>query len=65
MIFIFLLYHTKEYKGTTTLEGLYIYFRELYHTKEYKGTTTKNGQHQEGYYYIIPKNIRELQQSSE
>lgn len=41
MPFLFLiLYHTKEYKGTTTDRVQYYRNEELYHTKEYKGTTT-------------------------
>ena len=38
-----LLYHTKNYQGTTTLEQLRQKDIQLYHTKNYQGTTTKRG----------------------
>ena len=35
-----LLYHTKDYQGTTTMAIIYISLGALYHTKDYQGTTT-------------------------
>ena len=55
------LYHTKEYKGTTTIDEYMANAPKLYHTKEYKGTTTAGTRKQCSNDYIIPKNIRELQ----
>ena len=37
-----LLYHTKNYQGTTTTAFAAIGYKELYHTKNYQGTTTLN-----------------------
>ena len=37
-----LLYHTKNYQGTTTVIGNAKGQRQLYHTKNYQGTTTDN-----------------------
>ena len=36
-----LLYHTKNYQGTTTESFIKDHMIELYHTKNYQGTTTK------------------------
>ena len=46
-----LLYHTKNYQGTTTQEGLELAGDGLYHTKNYQGTTT---------YILIPFKIMSL-----
>ena len=35
-----LLYHTKNYQGTTTPSSISVYCPVLYHTKNYQGTTT-------------------------
>ncbi len=35
-----LLYHTKNYQGTTTIIQSRSFMAELYHTKNYQGTTT-------------------------
>ena len=35
-----LLYHTKNYQGTTTLFVVMLLLLTLYHTKNYQGTTT-------------------------
>ena len=35
-----LLYHTKDYQGTTTLDAALVDLLRLYHTKDYQGTTT-------------------------
>ena len=35
-----LLYHTKNYQGTTTYYKRYLLQKALYHTKNYQGTTT-------------------------
>ena len=41
MIFAMIsLYHTKNYQGTTTIQGTTLNPAELYHTKNYQGTTT-------------------------
>ena len=61
LLILFLLYHTKENKGTTTKNLIPLKRTKLYHTKENKGTTTDSYDQSYGLDYTIPKKIRELQ----
>ena len=49
-----LLYHTKNYQGTTTTAVVGAITKLLYHTKNYQGTTTRHRHPRGGTYRIIP-----------